>query len=190
MSELKDSNTDLKPETLKTLARNIQAGDHQAFKELFFLLHNPLCRFAASYTNNHHIAEEFVQDVFTYVWENRNNWNPDNVKSWLYTSVRNKALDHLKHINVREKNMRFVRDSYQNDKETPEQSLHTKNFEMAIEAAIKGLPDRCRNTYLLHRRENFSYSEIAEIMAVSVKTVESQMSRALMLLRDELEEYL
>ena len=173
------------------LVYKVQAGDEYAFKELFFCYYEILCNYAVKFTNSEYLAEEIVQEVFTIIWECRQDWQPDNVKAWLFTTTHNKALDHVRHRQVREKNSSHVQNIYDSQElETPEQSIQSKYFREAAQHAIANLPPRCRDTYILHRQEEFSYSEIAEIMGVSLKTVETQMSRALKLLREQLKDYL
>lgn len=187
-SQLKSTHT---IDSFSDLTDKIQRGDKSAFKELFIAYYEPLCDFANRYTECEHTAEEIVQDIFTYIWENRDHWQPDNPNAWLYKTTSNKALDIIKHRQVREKNSLFIKETYESShKMAPDQSMHTKDFEEAAQQAIEELPEKCRITYILHRREALSYAEIANVMDVSKKTVETQMSRALMLLRQKLQPYL
>ncbi len=173
------------------LVNKVQAGDEYAFKKLFFYYYEILCNYAIKFTESEYLAEEIVQEVFANIWEKRCDWHPDNVKAWLFTTTHNKALDHVRHRQVREKNSSYVQSIYDSQEyESPEQSLQTKYFQEAAQQAIADLPPRCRDTYILHRQEGFSYSEIANIMGVSLKTVETQISRALKLLREQLKDYL
>lgn len=168
---------------------DIQSGDIFAFKMVFVAYYEPLCHFAYGYTRRPDISEELVQDVFTHVWEHRKDWNPDNMNAWLYKAVRNRALDYLKHEKVVEKHMLEAWEMHGKEV-TQDSTIDERDFNDAVNQTIRELPERCRTTFKLHRQEGLTYSEIAEIMGVSVKTVETQMSKALNLLRDRLRRFM
>lgn len=174
------------------LLNYIQRGDHEAFRSLFLEWYQPLCEFAAKHLGSTYLAEEVVQEVFAYIWENHRNWTPrGTLRSWLYKSVKNRSIDHLKHSHVREKHSEEVRISYSNlGAWQQDYMLHLNDFEKKAQQAIQQLPDRNRMVYLLRRQHHLSYSEIADIMEISKKTVEAQMTRALKLLRDKLANHL
>ena len=172
------------------LVKNIKAGDRKAFKELFLKFYDPLCQFVWTYTRSGHISEELVQDVFLTVWELRENLDPaQDIRSYLYRSVRNRALNHIKHRNLA--------NEYNNDiewlKPSPVTQQHSYDtgsttFEKEVKQAIRNLPDGARRIYILSRKEGLTYREIAAVLDISIKTVESQMSRALKMLRETLSE--
>lgn len=168
---------------------DIREGDKAAFKSLFVNFYEPLCHFVHGFTRRMDISEELVQDVFANIWEKRTNWKPDNISAWLYRAARNRALDFLKHEKVVEKYRSDIEGMYE-EVETPDISLDNLSIEEAARKAIEELPERCRTTFVLHRQGGLTYAEIAETMGVSVKTVESQMSRALTFLRSRLQHFL
>jgi len=169
------------------LIESIQNGDERAFEYLFKEYYLPLSRFAWRYVKSKAIAEELVQELFTILWEKREGWNTTgSIRSYLYKSIRNLALNHLKHQDVKDK----YDPEWMNQKENPEIKLQDDYREQqirdAIAKAIEELPERSKMTYKLHRYDGLTYGEIAEIMEISVKTVESQMSRTLRTLRERL----
>ncbi|MDR9419301.1 RNA polymerase sigma factor [Gracilimonas sp.] len=89
------SNLDeLTQKDLLRLAQKIRRGDHQAFKKLFKYFHAPLCEFVLRYVHNKQSAEDIVQSLFLDIYETGMDWNPqDNVKTYIYSSARNKALN-------------------------------------------------------------------------------------------------
>src|SRR5699024_2636598 len=86
------------------LVTAIRSGDEQAFERLFFTYYEELCRFSCRYVHSMFIAEEMVQDVLANIWEGRATL-PEilNLRTYLYQSVKNQALDHIKHEEVAKK---------------------------------------------------------------------------------------
>ncbi len=86
------------------IIERFKSGDKNAFKEIFETFFNPLCAFGNKYINDHNEVEDLVQDVFVSFWERRRNFDhADTIKTFIYTSVRNNCLNHLKHQAVRHK---------------------------------------------------------------------------------------
>lgn len=176
---------------LKKLVRKIRKGDQEAFEQLFLEYYEPLCKFAWRYTSSIHVSEELVQDIFLIVWESRKTLDPKkNIKSFLFQSVRNKALNYINHEELARnynKEIEWLNPS-------PARQTHklddNSEFVRAVRKAIEGLPEGAQNVYRLSRKEGLTYQEIAEVLDISQKTVESQMSRALKLLRKALSQYL
>lgn len=167
----------------------INHGDEKAFELLFKKYYEPLTRFAWRYVNSKAVSEELVQEVFTIMWENTTDWDTEkgsSIRPYLYKSVKNLALNYLKH--------QGVRDNYDKEwmeqKETPgieyRDTYREERIRDAITTAIEELPERCKMTYKLHRHDGLTYQEISVVMDVSVKTVESQMTRTLRILRERL----
>lgn len=176
---------------LKRLVKKIRKGDKQAFEKLFLRFYDPLCKFAWRFTSSMHVSEELVQDVFLNIWESRDTLDRNkNIKSYLFKSVRNRALNYINHEELAR--------SYNKEIEWLNRSPATQHHELdsrsefvtAARQAIEELPEGARNVYKLSRKEGLTYREIAEVLEISQKTVESQMSRALKILRKSLSDYL
>ena len=132
------------------------------------------------------IAENLIQDVFVTVWEKRATLNPDrSIKSYLYTATKNRALKHLRHEEVKRKNKGKI-DLYSVAPYTPEDLISHAETAASIGQAIETLPEKCRLIFKMNRFDHLTYAEIAEVLEVSVKTVEAQMGRALHALRHAL----
>ncbi|MCH7512785.1 MAG: RNA polymerase sigma-70 factor [Bacteroidetes bacterium] len=165
---------------------NIQ--DITWFEDLFRTHFAPLCQFAMNFTGSDlDDAKEIVHDVFIKVWEKMDSLPPDvNYKSYLYKSVNNRGLNF-----IRDRKKLVQLDQISEEKYSSSLAeMEEKELERAIELAIHSLPDKCREVFELSRYEGLTYKSIAEKMAVSVKTVEAQMSKALRLLREHLAEFL
>lgn len=158
------------------MVRLIRAGDKHAFEYLFKMHFAPLCRFIRIYVKESGIAEELALDVFTSVWEKRENLDIKlTLKSYLFQAARNRAINYLRD------NDRFVTvsdwslfEGYEVD-----ESLELRELERLIAEAICSLPDRSREIFLKSRNEHLSNKEIAESLNVSVKNVEAQITKAL-----------
>lgn len=170
--------------------KQIRQDDAGAFEKLFKAYCQPLIDFARRYVQDAATAENLVQDVFLKVWENRDALNPQlNIKTYLFTAVKNQALRHLRHAGVKSRSTETVK-SMTAAVLTPEQEMNEKELSESIQKAIADLPEKCRLTFAMNRFDKLTYSEIAQVQSVSVKTVETQMSRALKSLRKQLAPFL
>jgi RNA polymerase sigma-70 factor, ECF subfamily len=162
----------------------IRSGDEAAFEALFRAFAPGLCALAARYTASRAVAEELVQDLFLDLWTRRAHLVVDrSLASYLQAAMRNRALNHLRHdrrlVAPREEDR--IGDA---DPSAPGESELLDALE--LQDAIEHLPARCRLIFTLSRRQDMSYGEIAASLGLSIKTVETQMGRALKSLRERL----
>jgi len=163
----------------------IKSDDKAAFEKLFNNYCQRLINFTRRYVIDKQIAENIVQDVFVNVWQRRSNLDPEkSIKTYLFTASRNEGLKHLRHLNVEKKSFDRIIESYPEAKHDLE--LEGKEISQSINKAINELPEKCREIFELNRFENLKYAEIAYTLNISVKTVETQMGRALKKLRKQL----
>ncbi|MEX2404177.1 MAG: RNA polymerase sigma-70 factor [Balneolales bacterium] len=169
---------------------DIREGDKYAFEKLYLKFYSPLCKFAWRFLRSSHISEELVQDVFLNIWESRASLDPDkNITSFLYKDVRNKVLNHLKHQNiVKEYNPEI---EWLNPAAVTQLHDFDGNdvFIKTVKKAIENIPEYARQIYKLNRKDGLTYREISEVLDISPKTVEAQMSKALKSLRRDLFQY-
>jgi len=162
--------------------------DKEKFEELFKTHFKPLCGFANKYLQDIDLAKEIVHDVFVKLWEKREQIDMNKaVKSYLYTAVNNKSLNHIRD------NKKFVDSEQIIENETDwnySDNLVELEIQEKITATLDSLPPKCREVFKLSRYENLKYKEIAEKLDISQKTVETHMSKALKALRKNLSEYL
>jgi len=166
--------------------------DEQAFKELFLEFYPALCVFAMRYITQEETARDIVQDVFFKIWKDRKNMDINtSFRNFLITSVRNGCTDYLRKQELenryREKSMLSAIHA---SSEEPEEVYTLKELETAIGEALEKLPPNVREAFVMNRFGGMTYVAIAEKMAVSPKTIESYISRALKILRLELRDYL
>jgi RNA polymerase sigma-70 factor (family 1) len=160
------------------IARN---DDMAAYKELFVSFYNPLLRFAITLVKSREQSEEVVSDVFINIWEKRKRINSiTNLKVYLFIAVKNTALNYLSRQNknltdsVDDAGMEFKSVYFD-----PEQLMVTAEMIARIKAAIEELPPKCKLIFKLIKEEELKYRDVAEILNISVKTVESQIAIAL-----------
>jgi len=168
----------------------IRKGDTATFERLFLMYYNPLCRFVNKYLNSTELSEDVVQEVFAKIWENREDWVlKTSLQSYLYKACKNKALDHIKHIKVKQRYLQENSDQEITDNGLASDPLEKSDFIRDVQKAIEQLPKRSKLIYKLHRQDGLTYREISEVLEISQKTVESQMSIALKTLRKKLSSY-
>ncbi|KQS32831.1 RNA polymerase sigma-70 factor [Dyadobacter sp. Leaf189] len=169
-------------------------GDYHAFRELFNHHYRSLCNYAMRVVITREIAEEVVSDVFVKLWKNREQIEVHtSFQAYIYRAVRNQALDYLK-LRIHRQNERESLDSVQwnmthADHFSPCEELSFNEFYEHVEDCIQALPRQCQLIFRLSREEGLRYRDIAEKLAISVKTVETQMSRALKVLRERVPEH-
>lgn len=170
--------------------KEIREGDAEAFRRLFHAYCQPLITFAQRFVHDTQISENIVQEVFLRIWSAREHLEPtSSIKSYLYTAVRNEALKHLRHVAVQQRSHERLRHAAP-ETETPEDELIRGEIVAAVQQAVSGLPEKCRIIFCMNRYDRLTYREIAEIQNISIKTVETQMSRALKFLRKGLDHVL
>ena len=136
------------------------------------------------------IAEELAQEVFLELWRRRDMLASDSsVAGYLMQAVRNRALNHLRHLNVQKKSVVYV-EALSEPAEHADEHVHANDLRVAMTKAVAALPPRTREVFVMSRERGLRYSEIAEQLGVSVKAVEANMSRALRILREQLSAFL
>ncbi|GAB3424900.1 RNA polymerase sigma-70 factor [Niabella aquatica] len=166
------------------------ALDSVQYKKVFDLHYEALYGYACSILMAETYVDDIVQNVFIRLWQNRHSVKPDTVKAYLYTSVRNECLNHLKHKGVQAvhtKNTLVTSSEIDNNNSNPaeQKELHEK-----IQYLLNQLPEKCATVFYMCRQLGMSYKEVAEALGISVKTVENQVSKALKFLRSGLAAYL
>ena len=182
----------------KNLIRQVRRGNIFAFEKLFKTYYRNLCLFAEYYVREKAMAEEIVGDFFLKLWEKRKSIEiKDSVNSYFYKSIHNQSLKYLEHLKVMKKYEDYARAMLEmkellapSSENYPMANLISREIVHDIEKAIDQLPEKCREIFCLCRFENMSYEEISARLKISLNTVRTQMSRALLKLRESLKEYL
>jgi RNA polymerase sigma-70 factor (ECF subfamily) len=162
----------------------IRAGDEAAFETLFRARAPGLCARVTRYLGERCIAAGIVQELFLDLWTHRADVTIEqSIAAYLFTAARNRALNHVK----RERRIVDLTSIERADRSDPAAPGEAELLDaLELQDAIAQLPARCRLIFTLNRHQDLSYTEIAASLGLSVKTVETQMGRALRALRDRL----
>jgi RNA polymerase sigma-70 factor, ECF subfamily len=162
--------------------------DIKSNESLFKTHYKSLCNFANRYLEDKDEAEEVVQDVFVKIWNNKtDNDFHTNTISYLFSSVKNSCLNHIKHLSVRAEHQAHV---MHHQSEEYSSSIGLFELEHKISSAMNALPEKCREVFIASRYEGLKHKEIADKYAISIKTVENQMGKALKHFTEQLRDYL
>ena len=169
----------------ETLFAQMKMQDAKAFELLFKRHYKPLCRRVNTMLNDEEATEDVVQALFIKIWESRETiQTPDSVAAYLFTAARNRALNYIKSQARKSSNEVPLTNLHDEADNRMEEQMDAKELQKALYTAIDSLPEKRREVFVLSRFEGKSYKEIAEIMQISVKTVEAQMGKALSTLRE------
>lgn len=149
-----------------------------------------MCQFAVQFVQDPDAAKDIAQKVFINLWETRETIDPAKpVKSYLYTSVRNRCLNYIrdnKKYRSQTLDIELMEGVFFFEEDNPGLS----DLERQIKTALESLPEKCRQVFEMSRFEDKKYKEIAQELDISEKTVEAHMSKALKTLKEQLKEYL
>jgi RNA polymerase sigma-70 factor (ECF subfamily) len=182
---------------LESILARIREGDESAFEMLFKSMSSPLYYFALRLVHDEEKAEEIVHDVFLKIWNDRKKVDIKiALKSYLYKSVHNAAINWLVHCKTKKLNSVLLLDD-----EAWERIIRTSKCDSflieAIEAveteniiikSVEELPQQCREVFKMSRFELKSVKEISEILGITPTTVKTQLYRALARLAVSLKE--
>ena len=150
--------------------------------ELFRYNYRPLCLYALHYVADPVTVEDIVQDSFAALWERlQTGQTVANRRAYLYMMVRNRCLDHLRKAGIKTEELKPY-DTYGiiDDVDAQERA----GIEARLWTAIDSLPGKCREVFLLSKRDGLKYEEIAQELGISENTVRNQISKALKTLKD------
>jgi RNA polymerase sigma-70 factor (ECF subfamily) len=171
------------------IIRRIRLGDTRQFESLFRSSYVPLVRYAKTLVRDHDTAEEIVQDLFFRLWKDKDKLHIESsLNGYLYRAVHNRCLHYIDHSRVIEKYASEMRVRIHDNNESPTDIIHYRELQAKIAGILEKLPEKCGKIFCMNRFEGLKYSEIAERLSVSIKTVEANMGRALKEFRKALAE--
>ena len=174
----------------KQLIERFIEGDETAFELLFRFYYRGLVIFVAQIITDRDEAEEIVQDFFVKLWIDRNSIkNTESLKNYFFVSVRNRAFNYLKKEQIREKTLNQLKEMVENDALFQPDLFVASELQQEILKAMEKLPVRTREIFMLNRFKGLSNDEIAHQLGLSKRTVETQISNALRILREELKDF-
>ncbi|MFA6767473.1 MAG: RNA polymerase sigma-70 factor [Parabacteroides sp.] len=170
-----------------------------SFSALFEQYKEPFILFANSYLHERVVAEDIFIEAMMQYWEKRQELSPDtNIPAYILTIIKNKALNHLRHLDVKleveaeifdhqTKELKFRISSLES---CDPSELFSEEMQSIIRKTMDELNEQTRRIFYKSRYENKTNREIAEELGISIKTVELHISKALKLFRARLKDYL
>jgi RNA polymerase sigma-70 factor (ECF subfamily) len=173
----------------KDIIGRIRKGDIRQFESLFRSSYVSLVKYSKKLIKDQDTAEEIVQDLFFRLWQDREIINIESsLNGYLFRAVHNRCLHYFEHLKVVERHAQEMTSETFDTPEDPADVLQYKELQAKVARILERLPERCGKIFMMNRFEGFKYSEIAEKLSVSVKTVEANMGKALKEFRRELTE--
>ena len=165
-------------------------GDEDAFCELYASYKNRLIYFAMRFLKSREYAEDVFQDAFTIIWQGRRFINPDaSFSSYLYTIVRNRILNQLRDLDNQDRLKEQILAHAVDYTEETKQQIMADDLRHLIACAMQQLTARQREIFKMSREEQMSHREIADVLGISVNTVQEHISTSLRILRMYLEKH-
>lgn len=154
-----------------------------AFEDVFRKYFPVLLPFVERHVGDRELAKDLIQDVFFKLYENFPNFSSDiSIKSWLYTSSRNAALDYLRHLKVQDNNKVLMAESMMYAADVDE--VIDEELAQKINEAIDSLPPQCCQIVRMHIIDGKKYTEISAELGVSMNTIKTQIFRGYKKLRE------
>lgn len=166
---------------LKELQLRVARGDENAFTQLYLHFGKKLILFGVSLVRSKEIAEELVEDVFVKLWANRNHIAEiENITVYLYVAVKNKALNKLsqKANELIAAPFDYLDTTLDEFAASPYDLMITSEMMGRMHQVIEALPPRCKMIFKLIREDGLKYKEVAEILNISINTIDAQMAIA------------
>lgn len=178
---------------LPLLQEQAAAGDTAAFRQVFLLFFERLQRFAFSIVKSEEGAVEVTDDVFVKLWRNKHALTDiKNLRIYLYAATKNNALNYLTSQKSGKKPTLETADLLpeSGSSPSPEQILIMAEMMARMEEAIGTLPPKCKIIFNMVREDGLKYKEVADILHISVNTVDAQMVIAVARIREHMKEYI
>ncbi len=168
----------------------VQYEDSHAFEFIFNAFYDKLYRVAYYYLASDENAEDAVSEVFYKLWLHKKRLNKiEHLENYLFFMTRNQCLSAIR------SNKKITYTNQQDDFKqqitttNPETGLISREFIQHLNKHIGNLPPRCRIVFTMVKEDGLKYKEVAEVLNISVKTVENQMTKAIGYLRKIVTQY-
>lgn len=179
------------PVEQELLLRRLKEGSEDAYEVLFKEFYVRLTIHAKKFVEDTEVAKEIVQDLFVSIYEKREKLNINtSLSSYLYRAVRNRSINYINSQKQKDKYGQYLKHTADSSENSVENIIGRSELESALFLAISELPTKCRMIFKLNRFDGLSNSEIADQLDLSKRTVETQISKALKILRTKLQPFL
>jgi RNA polymerase sigma-70 factor (ECF subfamily) len=168
------------------LLKQIDNNDVGAFEVFYKKYYRPIYNYAKYFLKKESDCQDVVQDVFAYVWESRHKlYIEKTIKAYLLRACHNTCINHLKKQSTKQKHVSaFISSS--NMFEDGYHAIFENELRRTIDDVVEELPQQCRKIFKLSRLKGLKYKEIATLLEISPKTVETQIYRALKVFKKRL----
>lgn len=171
----------------KYIIEGLRSGRESAYRQLFDQYYQKLVVFAYKYLDDLESARDIVQEFYLYLYESRQSISiQTSLKSYLYSAVKNRCLNQIKHEQVKEKHRNMRRSEANVSDPDLEEIMDAVELEARVYEIVSKLPEKCRQIYIMSRVDGKRNREIADELNLSIRTVETQISKALKSLKDSL----
>jgi RNA polymerase sigma-70 factor (family 1) len=188
MLKLKSTNTEYSDEELLDLLR---LGDAKAFELIYLKYWRKMFSIAYNWVKSEEIAKELVQDLFTSIWEKRENLIiHKTLSAYINASIRYIVFDFIDAKNVRQRYLKHYKESAQFIDNSTQEKLSYDELSLILEKGIQSLPEKAQSVFNMSKREHLSAKEIAERLNISVKTVEYHLNNAKNYLRKNCKDFI
>ncbi len=171
----------------KDIIDGLQAGRESAYRQLFETYYPQLVVFACKYLQDLEASRDIVQECFLHIYESRQTIAiQTSLKAYIFSAVRNRCLNHAKHRKVREKYRHSIQAEGNPADQDLEGMIDAVELEARIYEIVSALPDKCRQIFIMSRIDGKKNQEIATVLNISIRTVETQISKAIKSLREKL----
>ncbi|WP_192348662.1 RNA polymerase sigma factor [Algoriphagus sp. Y33] len=160
----------------------IQKGDKKAFDYLYLEFWKPLFNYSFNILSEGQMVEDVLQEVFLNIWTRSGKDSIQNFKSYLFNAVRNKSISKLREVKFSELQQEII-EGLPSESRTAEEHQEIEEKLGLIVKAAEELPERCRQIFILSRIEYVPISEISELLNISRRTVENQLTIAMKYIR-------
>lgn len=159
-----------------------------ALKSLYMVYFDRLMRFVTCHVGSEPVAEEIVSDTFLAVWENRKSLlEVTNFDSYIFTIARHKSISYFRaNQMIKVEIDETVTDLFFQTDTTPEEDFISKETVDSLNNAINSLPDKCKMAFKLVREDKMKYKDAAQVLDISVKTLEAHITTAVKKIREAL----
>ncbi len=171
--------------------KRLKTGEEHAYEVLFKSYYTELVMHANRYLYDFESSREIVQDLFVHIYEKRHKLDINSsIKSYLFRSIQNRCINFINAQKTRNKYADHIKSKNLYKENSLEKDLEAAELEYNLYTAIGELPPKCRMIFKMNRFEGLSNGEIAKRLELSKRTVETQITKALKILREKLKVYM
>jgi RNA polymerase sigma-70 factor (ECF subfamily) len=173
------------------LIKQLREGNERAYEALFKTYYSELTIHAKRFIYDLEASKEIVQDLFVNIYEKRLNLEINSsLRAYLYKSVQNRCINLINSSKTKEKYALYVKQNSVETENQVDREMNNIELEAALHNAISNLPPKCRMIFKMNRFDGLTNGEIALKLDLSKRTVETQITKALKILRNRLQGYM